>query len=308
MASRIIWRSTCFVNRLIVLSTIMLLISSTHSLSQYQPLVRQREVKQSNTEDAESVDKGLFQLRMREGPDFEPETSPEEQYTETNRSPSRRKIHQTQQYTEMQYVPKRLPNGTITYVFPENAEDELTRTEPASSPETDIGSLCSPENPICSDIRSADENERIDQIMASHLHLFAGVFGDDVVVPDGDSIGVRSDTEDIDVPLCTPRERVIHPDYGFTNDKRRLTIVNTDNYKQGVRVEYCEHSEQPCNQLSHSLGYPTECKQMYHHRTLLAIDPVTGKPYKEQFVLPSCCKCVKKSLNLPDNSARHIGW
>uniref|UniRef100_B8RJ60 Sptzle 1B n=1 Tax=Culex tarsalis TaxID=7177 RepID=B8RJ60_CULTA len=92
---------------------------------------------------------------------------------------------------------------------------------------------------------------------------------------------------------------MMHILVGFTEDKRVLIVVNTQEYKLGVRVELSSNTGQICNELERLMGqYRTECKQLYHYRTLLAVHPRTGELDKESFKLPSCCKCVIKPLTL----------
>ncbi|XP_038109622.1 protein spaetzle isoform X1 [Culex quinquefasciatus] len=228
-------------------------------------------------------------------------------------------------------------NGTITYVFPKEvlkgngnaqlvadttsedskkaAEENVVRYRTPSSNSSDIvfpsdsepptsdqvtpqkKESCSPEFPICNNVDNYPHN-KINDIVAKYKQQYAGVFGEDVVVPEGDALVTRFDTSN-DRPLCYSVERLIHPQEGFTKDKINLTIVNTKEYKQGVRVELCSNPAQTCNELDGLMGqYRTECKQLYHYRTLLAVHPKTGELYKESFKLPSCCKCVIKPLTL----------
>lgn len=222
-------------------------------------------------------------------------------------------------------------NGTITYVFPKEvlnnngnvppfaetntadskkaAEDNVVtyrsrrclRGDCKPSTTEQVQQLkkesCSPEFPICNNVDNYPHN-KINDIVAKYKQQYAGVFGEDVVVPEGDALVTRFDTSN-DRPLCYSVERLIHPQEGFTKDKINLTIVNTKEYKQGVRVELCSNPAQTCNELDGLMGqYRTECKQLYHYRTLLAVHPKTGELYKESFKLPSCCKCVIKPLTL----------
>lgn len=205
----------------------------------------------------------------------------------------KRQTDQPTQSIVADYTPVKHPDGTITLDIPEKAKKYLAHSESLTHTNFLNNSLCTPESPFCTGIRTKGENEKMDQIMASHLDLFAGVFGDDLVIPHGDTLAVRSDNDEdnLDEPLCTSRELVIHPHYGFDKTKRNLTIVNTEKHKQGVRVEFCVNADHPCTTLK--LGHATMCKQMYYTRTLLAKHPEKEEFYLEHFILPSCCKCVK---------------
>ncbi|XP_058822002.1 protein spaetzle-like [Topomyia yanbarensis] len=155
---------------------------------------------------------------------------------------------------------------------------------------------CRPEFPICTNISDYPQ-QLVNEIIARHEQRFAEVFGNDVVVDTGDELYQRFDTSD-DEPLCTSEERLVQPQSGYTMDKKLVMIVNTPNYTQGVKIEICHHPEEPCRKLDHLTSlFSTKCKQLYHYRTLLAINPVTKQPYKESFRLPSCCKCVIRPLH-----------
>lgn len=187
---------------------------------------------------------------------------------------------------------------TLSDDTPETATDEEVQqkiselfkqpVKPAEKEE-----LCNPDYPICNKVEDYP-HEKINDIVAQYKQKYAGVFGEDVVVPAGDTLVTRNGFSD-DTPLCLSVEKLIHPQRGFTKTSKNLTIVNTKEYRQGVRVEICSNPGQVCNELNGFTGnQKIECKQLYHYRTLLAIDPETREPYKESFKLPSCCKCVIK--------------
>lgn len=182
------------------------------------------------------------------------------------------------------------PNSSVI-VFPSDSEPTTDKVTPEKK------ELCTPEFPICGNVDNYP-HDVVNDIVAKYKQQFAGVFGEDVVVPLGDTLVQRFDTSD-DTPLCTSVERLIHPQEGFTKENKNIKIVNTKEYKQGVRVELCQNPKGSCNLPEGLLGMQrTECKQLYHYRTLLAVDPESGRSYKESFKLPSCCKCVIKPLEL----------
>lgn len=154
---------------------------------------------------------------------------------------------------------------------------------------------CSPDYPICTNIVDYPQN-LVNEIVARQEYRFVEVFGDDVVVDSGDILDKRFDTSD-DEFLCSSVEKLVHPQSGYTIDNKLVMIVNTPNYIQGVRIETCRNPGGSCYRLEHMISlYKTECKQLYHYRTLLAFDEVTKLPYKESFRLPSCCKCVIRPI------------
>ncbi|XP_055642956.1 protein spaetzle-like isoform X5 [Toxorhynchites rutilus septentrionalis] len=161
-----------------------------------------------------------------------------------------------------------------------------------------ITSECGPETPICVNIPNYPKRF-IDNIIARQEHRFSEVFGDDVVVASGDKLVQRFDATD-DEFICKSEEKLIHPQGGLSMDNKQVVVVNTEKYNQGVRVELCSSPGQTCEALDHLTSlYRTECKQLYHYRTLLAVHPKTGELYKETIRLPSCCKCVIKPLRRP---------
>lgn len=154
---------------------------------------------------------------------------------------------------------------------------------------------CSPDYPICTNVMDYPQ-QLVNDIIARQEYRFAEVFGDDVVVDNSDTLEKRFDTSD-DEFLCPSVEKLVHPQSGYTVNDKLVMIVNTPNYMQGVRIETCSNPGNACHKLQHLISlYTTECKQLYHYRTLLAFDTKTKQPYKESFRLPSCCKCVIKPL------------
>ncbi|XP_019555363.1 uncharacterized protein LOC109424643 isoform X2 [Aedes albopictus] len=167
------------------------------------------------------------------------------------------------------------------FVFPSDLEPRIDRTE------------CTPDYPVCSNVIDYPQ-ELINEIVGRQKDRYAEVFGNDIVLTDGDKLVQRFDVDENGNSfefICESRERLIHPRSGFNADNKSIMIVNTNDYMQGVRIETCSTQGQPCEKLNPLFG-KTECRQLFHYRTLLAIDPKTNQPYKEKFKLPSCCKCV----------------
>lgn len=148
-------------------------------------------------------------------------------------------------------------------------------------------------------VRSKDANEEyphqtVDEIVTLHGDRYTAVFGNDILT----STGQNNTMEQMKLTgsefICTSEEKLIHPVKGFNAKNKRVTVVNTPRYQQGVRVETCSHAGRMCNTVEHATSaYTTECVQIYHYRTLLAIDLRTRELYKEHIRLPSGCKCLR---------------
>lgn len=153
---------------------------------------------------------------------------------------------------------------------------------------------CTPEYPICSNVVDYP-HELINEIMDRLKDRYAEVFGNDEVVENGDKVAQRFDNVDENGNpyqyICDSEVMVHYPHSGFNMNKTSVTIVNTKRYRQGVRVETCGNTHKSCEKLS-PLFKRTECRQVYHYRTLLTIDLNTNQPKMEKILLPSCCKCV----------------
>ncbi|XP_053687714.1 uncharacterized protein LOC128737146 isoform X4 [Sabethes cyaneus] len=289
-----VWLSSGLLIVVLFFSTIMLMVtvrSSPHnqyaaphekpiqSAPEVHPLVRTRQVTTTteNTSD-EVVQTRIQEVFKRPGytnPDPDPEDYPEETATAvTTRldSPSRNRVRR----------PVKIASSAESneFVFPDGIP-ALERIE------------CGGDDLICSNVTNYPE-EKIDEIMAQHGLRYSAIFGNDVVIPNGDKLMQRFDFPDEEF-LCASEERLVHPKSGKNQQNQEVTIVNTATYIQGVRVETCRSSGKACDNMASGSLYKTECRQLYHYRTLLAINPINNQPYKEHFRLPSCCKCVRIS-------------
>lgn len=97
--------------------------------------------------------------------------------------------------------------------------------------------------------------------------------------------------------LCDSYEQVIFPNFGKLRDGAGdLSIFNTNEYKQSVRVSLCRNAGQPCKLSEYFPAvYQTECKQRMVYRELVSLSP-TGLPIKEHFEFPAHCSCVVKRV------------
>lgn len=130
--------------------------------------------------------------------------------------------------------------------------------------------------------------EHVRRLLQAHSHRFADHFVNDAVSND---ITIRVDDFD-DEHLCDSYEKVIYPTSGKTQDGSERFILNTEEYKQGVRVSLCRNLGLPCKMADiFPVGYKTECKQQMVYRQLLGLGS-EGEPTKSLFEFPACCSCV----------------
>ncbi|XP_065087133.1 uncharacterized protein spz isoform X4 [Ochlerotatus camptorhynchus] len=323
-----IWLSSTLMLILLILCTISVMVTPTESSSDFTPLVRPRPENHSSNGNESSISDADVQKRIQEvfnrkgysNPDPSPndsqEAQPEVVAVRIASQPTRRRKRPLWKIDEnfdprKSYVIKH-PNGTITYVPPKDLDISGTvATGTTTTPSSTVTNVlidkmseasvpitnkteCTPEYPICNDVTDYP-NELINQIMDRQKGRYAEVFGNDVVVKNGDKLAQRFYNVDEEGNpykyICDSEETVHYPRNGFNMDKKSVRIVNTKEYMQGVRVETCRNTHKPCEKLKPMFN-KTECKQFFHYRTLLAIHPETSEPYKEKIILPSCCKCV----------------
>lgn len=130
--------------------------------------------------------------------------------------------------------------------------------------------------------------EYVRRLLREHPHRYADNFVNDAVSND---ISIRLDDFDVE-HLCQSYEKVIYPTSGKTQDGAERFILNTDEYKQGVRVSLCRTSGQPCGHSdAFPVGYKTECRQQMVYRQMLSLG-TDGNPVKNHFEFPACCECV----------------
>lgn len=130
--------------------------------------------------------------------------------------------------------------------------------------------------------------DHVRRLLQEHSHRYADSFVSDVVLND---VAIRVDDFDIE-HLCESYEKVIYPTSGKTQDGNERYILNTDEFKQGVRVSLCRKSGQPCKMPDvYPVGYKTECVQNKVYRQLLSLG-TDGQPIKNHFEFPACCSCI----------------
>lgn len=130
--------------------------------------------------------------------------------------------------------------------------------------------------------------EYVRRLLQEHSHRFADSFVSDL---DTNEVSIRVDNFDVE-HLCDSYQKVIYPTSGLTKDGNERYIVNTDDYKQGVRVSLCRKSGQACKMADiFPVGYKTECHQQMVYRELVSLG-TGGQFIKNHFEFPACCTCI----------------
>ncbi|CAL7943116.1 unnamed protein product [Xylocopa violacea] len=104
-------------------------------------------------------------------------------------------------------------------------------------------------------------------------------------------IGQRIDVAD-DTPLCLSTEEVVYPRKAMNKEKEWLTVINQDEFKQGVRVEKCSQESKSCRLISDfAQGYKTSCKQKFVYKQLTALKTDDHTVVQDNFAFPASCCC-----------------
>ncbi|KAI8130368.1 Protein spaetzle [Lucilia cuprina] len=149
--------------------------------------------------------------------------------------------------------------------------------------------------PFCTQLRNYPEKSHLEQIIKQRFSNLESFFGEDLVLPQ--NISQRMNNEPNEEFLCKSRVRVIYPQAGVDREYNWLVIVNIPKYKQGIRIEECVNEGSTCGEntgLSLPNRYTATCKQSYIYRSLVAYTS-DDTVIKEQFKMPSCCKCVLRT-------------
>ncbi|XP_055524129.1 uncharacterized protein LOC129717891 isoform X2 [Wyeomyia smithii] len=315
---RAVWLSSSLLIVVLFLSSIMLMVTvrssphsqyaaphdqATQSTPEVHPLVRTRQTTTTtkNTSD-EVVRTRIQEVFKRPGynnPDPDPEDYADETVSDVatrSDSPGRnRRLRPIgKDFDPGQSMVIKHPNGTISYVFPESISPALTtRTEKPNNDVTYRTSIADDNKIIFpDDAPPGYPTEEINAIIAKYGQQYNEIFGEEVLT--NDKLLPRFDFSDEEF-LCASVEKLTYPKSGTTPENTVKLIANTDKYIQGVRIETCSTVGKPCDHLASGSLYKTECRQLYHYRTLLSVDTKTQNVTKELFRLPSCCKCVRIS-------------
>lgn len=91
-------------------------------------------------------------------------------------------------------------------------------------------------NSACSETFCEEStNYPISVLKQKNLEKYMEFFGEDFV----ENISTRFDAPD-ETTLCESRKRLIRPKEGLTQDNSWATIINHDNYTQGIWVDQCD--------------------------------------------------------------------
>lgn len=94
-----------------------------------------------------------------------------------------------------------------------------------------------------------------------------------------------------DVSLCDAKDEIIYPEAGTLVNGTWSLIVNTNGFKQGLRIEKCLNPDEPSLYAENfPLIYRAVCRQKYVYRLMIATDET--RISKEWFKFPACCSCV----------------
>ncbi|XP_060647881.1 protein spaetzle isoform X8 [Drosophila nasuta] len=211
--------------------------------------------------------------------------------------------HQQQQpfNPQLQRPTPRRPISDII-VFPDSI-DKYRTTTPPPPPSIDTGDhQCvdgfNQSRSFCTKVHNYPDLSGLKGVLANR---FANFFSDE---PQPTDVGLR--INDDEQYLCNSHVRYLYPKLGQRLDLSWQIIVNTDDFKQGILIEECDHEGESCQFLdSFPNNYVPVCKQHYVIRHLATVNNASnGQPEvaNEPFKIPSCCKCVIKSKFSGDSS------
>lgn len=128
----------------------------------------------------------------------------------------------------------------------------------------------------------------IEDLMKKQAHKYQDALSSDAMFND---VSTRIDGFD-EYPLCVSDEALIYPQAGKSLEGTDQLIINTPDYKQGVRISKCAKPDQKCS-MSENFpnGYRSLCKQQYVVRELLSLSS-EKQPIKSKFKFEACCSCT----------------
>lgn len=115
--------------------------------------------------------------------------------------------------------------------------------------------------------------------------------------PSGQSTSADESVFEDGKPLCGVEERLDFPKNKRNRNNQLMSIVNVQNYTQGVNYVTCRNPGGPCGELASSFpsGSQSKCIQKYAIRHLVALTPESGHIVVDSFAMPSCCVCYVKT-------------
>lgn len=94
------------------------------------------------------------------------------------------------------------------------------------------------------------------------------------------------------VTECGSIESVYYPTTGQNENNIDVFIVNTETFKQGISIEKCTNSREPCLFNTYlPFGYHNECTQKFGHFVLSTLTPDGNGIVKEKIKFPINCSC-----------------
>ncbi|XP_073942347.1 protein spaetzle 5-like [Choristoneura fumiferana] len=100
--------------------------------------------------------------------------------------------------------------------------------------------------------------------------------------------GVQDPSE---VNLCDYENRIILPQVAQDTSGKWNYVVNTQEYKQGYRVQICKNVNSQCSQVANFyVGYKASCQQRFINVVMVALAE-NGQKAEKDFKIPSNCYC-----------------
>ncbi|XP_030242920.1 protein spaetzle isoform X2 [Drosophila navojoa] len=270
--------------------------TSTHTPTQIQTQ-NQSETQSQSTSQAKPKHYHQYQSLNHQQQSFKVQRSPDGKLNLVFNEPIvslqptvQQQPTQQEQPTQQPQQPRRPISDVI--VFPDSI-DKYRPTRP--TPPVETGDLCmdgfNQSRSFCTKVNNYPDISRLKDVLSRR---FANFFVDE---PQPTDFGLR--INDDEMYLCNSHQRYLYPKYGQKLDLTWQYIVNTDEFKQGILIEECDHEGETCQFLdSFPNNYVPVCKQHYVIRHLATINNASsGQPEvaNEPFKIPSCCKCVIKS-------------
>ncbi|XP_050435265.1 protein spaetzle-like isoform X2 [Adelges cooleyi] len=213
--------------------------------------------------------------------------------TTTNVRTSTTNLTKSQQSNHSTILASKTPQikSSPIVVLP-NSTKKAVHTIPVKKPDQPIIVKCSKNDGYC---EHADNYPRRDlqQILRTSKFIPSGLFGEDPT----EFIKVPQSTISRPQPMCASLEQIIYPEAAVDKNLEWRYIFqgpnnDTNKYRQGIRVETCINSGEPCKFCEHlPSGYTTICVQKYIYRKLAAIKD-SKEMYYDSFRMPSCCACM----------------
>ncbi|XP_017856329.1 PREDICTED: protein spaetzle isoform X2 [Drosophila arizonae] len=269
--------------------------TSTHTPTQIQTQ-NQSETQSQSTSQAKPKHYHQYQSLNHQQQSFKVQRSPDGKLNLVFNEPIVSLQTTVQQQPTQQEQPAQQPQQprrpiSDVIVFP----DSIDKYRPTRPTPVETGDLCmdgfNQSRSFCTKVNNYPDLSGLKGILSRR---FANFFSDE---PQPTDFGLRMN--DDEMYLCNSHQRYLYPKYGQKLDLTWQYIVNTDEFKQGILIEECDHEGEGCQFLdSFPNNYVPVCKQHYVIRHLATINNASnGQPEvaNEPFKIPSCCKCVIKN-------------